>query len=150
MNGVVLDANVALDWFLESDVGDIYSLALEALAEQGKVRFCVPEHFQIEVSRILIIRGRKGKTPLGEKWLESAPLSLDAAPIDTYAQGINFDLMGKLSKAYGLDAPDVPYFHLAREMAVPIATRDRAIIAACRTWNVEHWMPQVATFKRSP
>ena len=69
MNGVVLDANVALDWFLESS---------------------------------------------------------------------------------GLDAPDVPYFHLAREMAVPIATRDKAIIAACRAWNVAHWMPQVATFKRSP
>lgn len=150
MNGVVLDANVALDWFLESDVGDIYSLALEDLAEQGKIRFYVPEHFQIEVSRILIIRGRKGKTPRGEKWLGSALLSLDAAPIDTYAQGINFDLMGKLSKAYGLDAPDVPYFHLAREMAVPIATRDKAIIDACRAWNVEHWTPQFATGKESP
>lgn len=150
MNGVVLDANVALDWFLESDVGDIYSLALEVLAEQGKVRFYVPEHFQIEVSRILIIRGRQGKTPRGEKWFGSALLSLDVAPIDTYAQGINCDLMGKLSKAYGLDAPDVPYFHLAREMAVPIATRDKAIIAACRAWNVEHWMPQVAAVKRSP
>ena len=150
MNRVVLDANVALDWFLESDVGDIYSLALEVLAEQGKVRFYVPEHFQIEVSRILIIRGRQGKTPRGEKWFGSALLSLDVAPIDTYAQGINCDLMGKLSKAYGLDPPDVPYFHLAREMAVPIATRDKAIIAACRAWNVEHWMPQVAAVKRSP
>jgi hypothetical protein len=95
------------------------SLGLEALAERGNVRFHVPEHFQIEVSRILIIRGRKGKAPRGEKWLESALLSLDAAPIDTYAQGINFDLMGKLSKAYGLDVPDVPYFHLAREMVLP-------------------------------
>ena len=150
MNGVVLDANVALDWFLESDVGDIYSLALEDLAEQGKTRFYVPEHFQIEVSRILIIRGRKGKTPRGEKWLGSALLSLDAAPIDTYAQGINFDSMGKLSKAYGLDAPDVPYFHLAREMAVPIATPDKAIIDACRAWNVERWTPQFAAGKESP
>ena len=33
MNGVVLDANVALDWFLESSAGDTYSLGLEALAE---------------------------------------------------------------------------------------------------------------------
>ena len=68
MNGVVLDANVALDWFLESS---------------------------------------------------------------------------------GLDAPDVPYFHLAREMAVPIATRDKAVIAACRAWNVEHWMSQVTAGKET-
>ena len=40
-------------------------------------------------------------------------------------------------------------FHLAREMAVPIATRDKAVIAACRAWNVEHWMPQVTAGKET-
>lgn len=49
--------------------------------------------------------------------------------------------MGKLAETYRLDAPDVPYFHFARENGIPIATRDDKIREACVAWNVQHWMP---------
>ena len=105
MSNIVLDANVAIDWFLESNVGNAYSLPAAMLAESGKLRFCVPEHFHIKVARILVIRARTGKDVRGEKWLEAALMALDSSPIDSYAQGINFELLGKLSKAYDLDVP---------------------------------------------
>jgi len=141
VSNIVLDANVAIDWFLESNVGNAYSVPAAMLAESGKLRFCVPEHFHIEVARILVIRARSGKDVRGEKWLEAALVALDSSPIDSYAQGINFELLGKLSKAYDLDVPDVPYFHLARMMELPIASRDKKIITACKHWNVLHWQP---------
>ena len=104
----------------------------------------VPEHFPYEVARILVIRGLKGGkdvAPMGSKWMHAALAELHKGPIDTYVVGINFELLGKLSESFNLDAPDVPYFHMARESGVPIATRDKGIIAACEQWHVEHWKP---------
>ncbi len=49
--------------------------------------------------------------------------------------------LGDLATAYGLTVYDVPYFHLARMIGVPIASRDRGIIAACKAWGVPHWQP---------
>ena len=54
MSSIVLDANVAIDWHIQSTAGDAYSLPLWDLCETGDLRFCVPEHFHYEVSRILI------------------------------------------------------------------------------------------------
>ena len=53
MNAVVLDTNVAVDWFIPSAEGDADSLPLETLQAEGKVSFYVPLHFDVEVVRVL-------------------------------------------------------------------------------------------------
>ena len=141
MTQIVLDANVALDWFLRSPEGDSYSLALLNLAQSSDTSFLVPEHFIYEVSRLLIMRALKGKNPAGAKWLDACMQELDALPIDTLVVGLAFHDLGKLAQTYGLSAPDVPYLHSARDLGLPIATRDKEIIKACASWNVLHWQP---------
>jgi len=63
-------------------------------------------------------------------------------PINVTAQGFNFSLLGELAKAYGLSVYDTPYLHLARNLDLPIATRDKGLIEACKRWNVLHWKPE--------
>ena len=141
MSQIVLDASTALDWFLPSPEGAAYSLPLMARTLRGEETFLVPEHFIYEVSRVLVLRALRGKSPLGKDWLGAAMRQLDALPIDTLLCGFSFDYLGTLSETYGLSAPDVPYFHMARELGLAIATRDAEIIHTCQVWSVQWWEP---------
>lgn len=138
---LVLDASVAIDWFCISPEGSAYSRPLEDIAIDDRARFRVPLHFDVEVARTLRKQHKNHPQAYSRAWLTQALQILDRAPLDIVAQGINFALLGELSLAYNLDIPDVPYLHLARTMSLPIATRDRGLISACKAWHVEHWQP---------
>lgn len=140
---VVLDANVALDWFLPSEVGQAYSGPLAQQAAKSQARFHVPFHFDVEVCGQLVKSHRRKPDPYSKKWLDTALETLDILPIDTHAMGLNFKVLGDLAGAYGLTVYDVPYFHLARMLELPIASRDRGIISACKAWHVVHWSPEI-------
>lgn len=138
---IVLDANVALDWVIPSTEGFAYSYPLLKLGENSVLEYLVPTHFHAEVARLLVIKGRNEKQPLGEKWIAYSADFLDSEPITTAAIGMSFKLLCELAKTYNLSAPDTGYFHLARVLDIPIASRDKGIIAACKTWNVHLWQP---------
>ncbi len=142
MATIVLDANVAADWFLQSVEGEAYSRQLDPLTEVGTITFRVPIHFDIEVARVLRKYHMREPKSYSHEWLAQSLYVLDVTPIEFIAQGLNFQLLGDLSITYELDVSDVPYRHLVRTMGLPIATRDKKIISACKVWNVEHWSPQ--------
>lgn len=141
MSRVVLDANTAIDWFVVTPEGEAYSRHLEKLIVSTQIRFLVPLHFDVEIVGHLVKKHRRFPNVYGADWLSSSLDVLNVLPIDIVGQGINFRAMGDLAKAYGLTPYDVPYFHLARMMEVPIASRDRGIISACTAWHVKRWMP---------
>ena len=141
MKTIVLDANVAVDWFYPSDEGDAYSLQLRNLASQDEVEFKTPLHFDVEVARTLRLHYKHNPRRFTRQWFELSLEVLDTMPIQSIAQGVNFAMLGALSRSFNLDVPDVPYLYLALTMDLPIATRDRGIISACKVWNVEHWTP---------
>ena len=144
MNAVVLDTDVAVDWFIPSAEGDAYSLPLETLQAEGKVSFYVPLHFDVEVVRVLRKHHMRNSRRFPRQWLSSSLQVLDLMRIDSVAQGINFELLGELARTFNLDVPDVPFLSLARDRGLPIATRDTGLISACKAWNVLHWTPQVS------
>jgi predicted nucleic acid-binding protein len=141
VNRLVLDANTAIDWFVTTPEGEDYSRHLESLVTS--TRFLVPLHFDVEVTGHLVKKHRRHPAIFSQIWLQASLGVLDALPIDIMGQGINFTLLGNLAQAYNLTPYDVPYFHLARMAEVPIASRDRGIIAACKAWHVPHWQPLV-------
>lgn len=143
MNAIVLDANVAVDWFCPSAPGEVYSLPLEDLQYEGKVCFLTPLHFDVEIARILRKRYFSDKKVFPRAWLNNSLEVLDLMQIQSVALGTNLRMLGELSLTYNLDVPDVPYLHLARQLELPLATRDRGLITACKSWNVLHWTPQV-------
>lgn len=136
---LVLDASTAIVWFVLTPEGEGYSRHLTTLAAAGQVRFSVPLYFDVEVPGYLVKKHRQRPAEFTQQWLDDALTTLDALRIDIVGQGFNFALLGKLAQSYGLSGYDVPYFQLAREMDIPIASRDRGIAAACRTWHVERW-----------
>lgn len=141
MSRIVVDANVALDWMIPSLEGDAYSGKVAQLAVEGDLELIVPLHFDVEVARVLRKRMKNNPKQFPKSWYEASLKALDVADFSVVAQGINFELLGKLSDAYNLDVPDVPYLHLARTLEIPLATRDSGIVSACQRWNVLHWQP---------
>lgn len=141
MIDIVLDANVALDWFIVSQPGLAYSTHLAELSTRQAIRFHVPVHFDVEVCGQLLRHHRRKVNQFNKEWLELSLDALETQTIDTHAMGIRFKPMAQLALAYGLTVYDVPYFHLARILDIPIASRDKGIIAACRNWNVSLWQP---------
>ena len=137
---LVLDASVALDWFLPSEVGQAYSAQLLKTAAKGGVEFHVPLHFDVEVVGQLVKHHRRTPDTYTAAWLKQSLVTLDLLPIKTHALGINFKALGDLSMAYQLSAYDTPYFHLARMLGIGIASRDRGILAG-GSWGVEVWQP---------
>jgi predicted nucleic acid-binding protein len=138
---IVLDANVALDWFIVSEPGLAYSAHLAELSTREAVRFHVPVHFDVEVCGQLVRHHRRKASPFSKEWLELSLNTLETQTIDTHAIGLRFKPMAQLALTYGLTVYDVPYFHLARMLEIPIASRDKGIIAACKNWDVIHWQP---------
>lgn len=141
---VVVDANVAIDWFIVTPEGESYSRHLEKLLEQTNINFVVPLHFDVEVGGQLLKKTKARPDLYSRSWLNATMGVLDIMPFEITALGMNFDLLGKLSSTYNLSAYDVPYFHLARTLELPLATRDRGLIAACKAWHVPRWMPKTA------
>lgn len=137
---LVLDASVALDWFLPSTPGQAYSARLLKIAANGGVQFHVPLHFDVEVVGQLVKHHRRTPEIYTANWLKHSLQTLDLLPIATHALGVNFKALGDLSLAYQLSAYDTPYFHLARTLGIGIASRDRGIVAAS-SWGVEVWQP---------
>jgi predicted nucleic acid-binding protein len=142
LSRIVIDANVALDWMIPSQQGNEYSLPLVEFSVNSGIEFLVPLHFDVEVTRVLRKQYKRNPDTFTKEWFDASLQALDAAEFQVVAQGINLELLGKLSEVYNLDVPDVPYFHLARTLEIPIATRDKGIITACNNWNVAHWSPQ--------
>lgn len=141
MIDIVLDANVAIDWFVNTEQGTAYSARLAKLIGEEEITFHVPLSFEPEVCGQLV-RHHRHKPELHSKaWLSGALRMLDYMPIKQHALGVNFTVTGELAESYRLSVYDVQYFHLARILEHPIASRDRGIISACKAWHVTHWQP---------
>lgn len=139
MTRLVLDANVAIDWCINTPEGDAYSVPLADRITEFE--FLVPTHFDVEVVRVLRKRHKNDPDTYPEKWLNNALQVLDLIGVEFVMQGLNFEVLGQLSKTFSLNVPDVPYLHLARTMGLPLATRDKGLVSACKVWGVERWVP---------
>ena len=84
---------------------------------------------------------RRKSDTFWKKCLDTSLETLNMLPMDTHAIDVNFKLLGDLAAAYGLTAYDMPYFHLARMLELPMVSRHRGIISACKGWNVVRWTP---------
>lgn len=139
---IVLDANVALDWFMPTEVGERYSASLMTAALQGLVQLHVPVHFDVEVLGQLVKNHRRNPHAFPRAWLTNCLDVLETLPLDTHVTGTTFKVLGDLCIAYNLTAYDVPYLHLARMLDYPIASRDRGVLSACKAWHVGVWAPE--------
>jgi len=133
VSDLVIDASLALHWFLEDEVGREYGLEiLRSLAEKRAV---VPPLWYYEVGNGLVMAHR-GKRITSEQ-LSGFVVRLKALPIDDGPQ-TPMDLLGlpAIAQARGLTTYDAAYLELAMRLELPLATADRALRAAAAAAGV--------------
>ena len=85
---LVLDACVALDWFLPSEAGASYSQPLAKTTASGNARFHVPVHFDVKVCGRLLKSHRRKPDMFSKRWLDTSLETLDMLPMVSRDGGI--------------------------------------------------------------
>lgn len=128
----VVDASVALSWLMP-DEGDLSSTEmLRRAKDHGAV---VPSLWWYEVRNTLIVNERRGRIDAGLTgqclaFLKLLPITVDDAPVESSVL--------ELARRHRLTVYDAVYLELAQRLSIPIATADRALIAAIAKEGVAH------------
>ncbi len=133
MSDFVLDASLALQWFLEDEADREYSVAvLQSLSER---RALVPLLWFYEVGNGLLMAHRRKRISLDQ--VNGFVTRLKALPIEA-AQQIPSEILEltALAQAHGLTNYDAAYLSLAMRSGLPLATTDGALRRAAASARV--------------
>ena len=132
----VLDANVALTWFLsEGEAQTAYSLLVLEDAVDGNT-CVVPGLWHVEVAARLIRARRNRSAAFGPTRMGDALRFLGALDLETHQLALAVTDVADLALRYHLSAYDAVYFRLAKSLDLPIASFDGGMRAACRAHGV--------------
>jgi predicted nucleic acid-binding protein len=130
----VLDASLALRWFLEDETDRQYSLKI--LASLSHKRALVPGLWFYEIGNGLVMAVRRKRISADQ--INGFLIRLKALPIDVAEQTPSEILdLPVLAQAQGLTNYDAAYLSLAKEFSLPLATSDRDLRAAAKSVGVE-------------
>ena len=124
MSEFVLDASVALQWFLDDELDREYSLGI--LASLSQRRAIVPLLWFYEVGNGLVMAYRRKRITLEQ--VDGFLMRLKTLPIDA-SQEISAQILElpTLALAHGLTSYDAAYLATASKLNLPLATTDRRL-----------------------
>ncbi|HKW68663.1 MAG TPA: type II toxin-antitoxin system VapC family toxin [Terriglobales bacterium] len=130
MSDLVLDASVALQWFLDDEVNRKYSLAI--LGSLSDKRALVPILWFYEVGNGLLMAHRRNRISVDQ--MDQFLTRLKALPIDA-AQETPAELLQlpMLAQRHGLTNYDAAYLGLASQSGLPLATTDAHLVRAAKS-----------------
>lgn len=127
---IVIDANVAIHWFLtDRDAGA--ERALDAVVAEGAI---VPALWRWEVQDVLRRLDRAGRLSKPLEYVRAALRDLPIA-VDDKLTGL-FGDEATIAARYDLTVYDAAYLELALRLRAPLATNDQALAAAAKAANV--------------
>jgi predicted nucleic acid-binding protein len=125
----VLDASIALAWFIDASVAPV-AARIQRFLLQGD-RAIVPYLWRPEVANGFVIAQKRGiLTPVR---ITQAFAELDlllAQSIESVSHDPSIQRVVTTAQNFGLTAYDATYLETAREQQVPLATLDRRLAAA--------------------
>ena len=126
----IADASVAIGWVHPGQATTHTAAMLDAIAEGAAVE--VPAVWPLEVVNALTVLVRRRKLTEAERqtglgWLRGLPLR-----VDHEMASLAFSRLSDLASAHQLSVYDAAYLELALREAIPIATRDKAVLNACK------------------
>jgi predicted nucleic acid-binding protein len=130
---LVLDASVALAWFIDGQVTAATERVLDDVSQAGAM---VPALWRIEVGNALLVAGRRGRLSPARRAeviaiLGAMPVSVDEAG-DLEAWGACL----VLADLHGLTLYDATYLELALRSRLPLATLDEKLKLAAAAEGV--------------
>ena len=133
MNRIVVDASVALQWFLEDELGREYSL--KSLHYLNRGRLLVPTLWFYEVGNGLLLAHRRQRIRLDH--VSTFMARLLGMPIDIHpAVPAKIAELPMLAHQHGLTSYDASYLAVAIEMKCELATQDRKLQSAAAATGV--------------
>jgi predicted nucleic acid-binding protein len=130
----VLDACLALQWFLEDEADRKYSLTV--LSSLSEKRALVPVLWFYEIGNALLMAHRRRRISFDQ--IDAFLGRLKALPIDTAQQTPDEILeMPTLARAHGLTIYDAAYLALAMKSNSTLATNDNALRKAAASIGVK-------------
>lgn len=134
MSDFVLDASLALQWFLEDEADRKYSLAV--LASLSEKRALVPLLWFYEVGNGLLMAYRRKRITRDQ--IDGFLTRLKALPIDV-AQQTPAEILElpALAQSHGLTNYDAAYLALAARFNLPLATTDSDLRRVANSADVD-------------
>ncbi len=134
----VLDCSVTMAWAFPDEATEATDRLRDSLVD-GKAS--VPSLWPVEVGNVLLVATRRGRVRVGE-WPEIRAF-LEALPIeiDPVATSRVWGASLELAETHQLSVYDAMYLELAVRLQLPLATLDRALLAAARTAGIEALSP---------
>ena len=133
MAGLVVDASVGAAWFLPDEATPFTEAVLQATS-RGDV--WVPALWWLEIGNLLLSAQRRRRLDAARRALlvtaaEGLRLRVDREPVALR----NIDA---LADRHGLTSYDAAYLELAQRRRLPLATLDKALLAAMPLAQVAH------------
>ena len=123
----VIDASVALSWFLQEEQSPASDRLFEQLAEEGAV---VPSLWRLEIANALQVAVRRNRIDRAYRDAtihRAGRLPIEVDPeTDTHAWNRTLHL----SERHNITVYDAAYLELALRRGVPLATRDQDLAKA--------------------
>lgn len=131
MSPLVLDASIAVSWFLDDEF-DARSRHLLARLRQDEG--IVPQHWHYEIRNALLVAERRGRATMSET--EERLDSLNELPIRTDQQA-DLEEALRLARAHRLSFYDALYLELAKRSFALLATLDTGLAQAAISEGLE-------------
>jgi predicted nucleic acid-binding protein len=131
---LVLDASMAIAWLFDDEATDGTASVLRRVAATGAV---VPSLWRLEVANVLRNAVRRGRCD--ELYVDRSldRLSRLRVTVDAETDSRAWSTTRALAREQGLTLYDAAYLDLAMRLSLPLACRDRALIAAAAACGVE-------------
>ena len=131
MNDFVLDASVALAWFLDDEQAPQADNVRTRLIRE---RAYVPQLWRLEVRNGLIIAERRGR--LSATRINECLEAIKRLPIQTDSEAV-LDTVVSLARMHNLSVYDAVYLELAKRRDAALASLDGALLRAAAEEGVE-------------
>ncbi len=129
----MLDASFTFQWLFQDEASPEGYAALGVIGRDGAV---VPALWFVEITNVLGMAERRGRIDAAGlqealNLLRSLPLVVDEPPSLAWSEPVL-----QLMRVHRLTAYDAAYLELARRRGLPLATKDRDLLAAAPTVGV--------------
>jgi len=129
----VLDNSIALAWCFEDEHTPAVLAILDRLTEAGAM---APQLWPIEATNGLLTAERRGRITGPQRQRLAGFLRALPITVDDQTAGQAWTATAQLAGRHRLSAYDATYLELAQRLAMPLATRDQALIAAAEAIGV--------------
>ena len=133
MSALVIDSSAALSWCFEDEATPECDLLFERVRDEGAV---VPGLWHLEVANVLLQAEKRGRISPGDLAMRLELIAELPIATDTETATRAWREILALARTEGLTTYDAAYLELAMRRALPLQTKDGALIGAAERCRV--------------